>query len=175
MSTQIKAYRILLAMLIMFSIVWSQAEAQRMNHGSAGRSSARPSAGSQQTINGGSYRSSSRYPSNKFSQNRVSQPSAGMNNSGARAGTSDRKGAGNYSGSGNRANAGNNRDVNINIDRDININNSHNTVVRRNNVAVYHRPPYHYGGRAFYCHHPYHYHPYRPFFWDLPGTPGVLL
>jgi hypothetical protein len=165
MSTQIKTSRILLAMLILFLIAWSQAEAQRMNHGSAGRSSSRPSAGSQPSINGGSFRSSSRTPSNQFSQNRVNQPGAGMNNSGARAGTSDRKVPGNNAGSGNRANAGNNKDVNINIDRDININNSHNTVVRRNNVAVYHRPPYHYGGRAYYCHHPYHYHPYHPFFW----------
>jgi hypothetical protein len=161
MRTQIKANRILLAMLIIFSIAWSQAEAQRMSHRSAGHSSSRPSAGAQPSINGGSFRSSSRTPSNQFSQNRVNQPGTG----GARAGTSDRKAPGNNAGSGNRANAGNNRDVNINIDRDININNSHNTVVRRNNVAVYHRPPYHYGGRAYYCHHPYHYHPYHPFFW----------
>jgi hypothetical protein len=27
------------------------------------------------------------------------------------------------------------------------------------------RPPYRYGGFGYYCHRPYFYHPYRPFYW----------
>lgn len=57
--------------------------------------------------------------------------------------------------------------VNVNVDRskDINVVNNRNTVVRHNNIATYHRPPYVYGGRRYYSYHPYHYHPYRPYVW----------
>ena len=63
-------------------------------------------------------------------------------------------------GRGNIDNRG--RDVNINIDRDVNI--RHNTVVRPGR-RPYARPPHVYGGRRFYCHAPYFYHPFRPFRW----------
>lgn len=60
--------------------------------------------------------------------------------------------------------------MNINVDnsKTINVNNSHNsrnTFVRRNNINTYHRPPYIYGGRRYYCYHPYFYHPFTPFYY----------
>ena len=62
-------------------------------------------------------------------------------------------------GSGNRVNVDKSRgDVNINID------NSRNTRVVSSRRA-YSRPPYRYGGWGYYCHRPYFYHPYRPFYW----------
>jgi Family of unknown function (DUF6515) len=70
--------------------------------------------------------------------------------------------------SGNEVNIDNSRgDVNINIDnsKDIKVRNEKNTVVRKNNINTYHRPPYYWGGHRYYCYHPYHYHPYRPFYW----------
>jgi hypothetical protein len=62
-------------------------------------------------------------------------------------------------GSGNRVNVDKSRgDVNVNI------NNSRNTRVVASSRA-YVRPPYRYGGWGYYCHRPYFYHPYRPFYW----------
>jgi hypothetical protein len=57
--------------------------------------------------------------------------------------------------------------INVNVDRshDINVVNNRNTVVRRNNIATYTRPPYVWGGARYYCYHPYVYHPYRPYYW----------
>ena len=46
----------------------------------------------------------------------------------------------------------------------MNINNNRNTIVRSNH-REYHRPPYRYGGRGYYCYRPYYYHPFRPFYW----------
>ena len=54
--------------------------------------------------------------------------------------------------------------VNIDNSKNIQVNNKHNTRVRTS-PRPYHRPPYRYGGRRYYCHHPYYYHPYRPFYW----------
>lgn len=71
-------------------------------------------------------------------------------------------------GSDNNVNIDNSKkNININVDnsKDIKINNSRNTVVRSNNYRPYSRPPYRYGGMSFYCHGPYYYHPYRPFYW----------
>lgn len=56
----------------------------------------------------------------------------------------------------------NNRTVNVNID---NSHNRNNTVVRRNHISTYSRPPYFYGGRRYYAYHPYIYHPFRPYVW----------
>ena len=68
------------------------------------------------------------------------------------------RGSGNR-GSGNKTNIDRSRgDVNINID------NSRNTRVVSSR-RTYVRPPYRYGGFGYYCHRPYFYHPYRPFYW----------
>ena len=60
------------------------------------------------------------------------------------------------------------KNVNINIDRDINV--RHNTVVRPGR-RPYARPPHVYGGRRYYCHAPYFYHPFRPFRWGPAWHP----
>ncbi len=66
--------------------------------------------------------------------------------------------------SGNRTNIDNSR-KNINIDNSRNVNiNSGNTYVRAGGRA-YVRPPYRYGGFGYYCHRPYFYHAYCPFYW----------
>lgn len=69
--------------------------------------------------------------------------------------------------SGNKTNINSgNKNVNINVDNSKHVNiNKRNTVVRHNNYRPYSRPPYRYGGRRYYCHNPYFYHPYRPFYW----------
>jgi hypothetical protein len=95
------------------------------------------------------------------------------NNNGNRISNSGNKntniGSGNKNiGSNNKVNIDNSRkNVNINVDnsKNIKVNNVHNTSVRRNNYRPYSAPPYRYGGRSFYCHGPYLYHPYTPFFW----------
>lgn len=77
------------------------------------------------------------------------------------------------SNSGNRVNVDKSRgDVNINVDnsKDIRVNNQRNTHVRSSSVR-YTRPPYRYGGFSFYCHRPYFYHPYRPFYWGPAWHP----
>jgi hypothetical protein len=59
----------------------------------------------------------------------------------------------------------------------INIDNSKNVNINRNNTRVvassrsYVRPPYRYGGFGYYCHRPYFYHPYRPFYWGPAWHP----
>ncbi|WP_317045224.1 DUF6515 family protein [Formosa algae] len=59
----------------------------------------------------------------------------------------------------------------------MNVNNSRHSNVNRRNTAVrhsprhYNRPPYRYGGRGYYCHRPYYYHPYRPFYWGPAWHP----
>ncbi len=54
--------------------------------------------------------------------------------------------------------------------KNVNVNRNRNTVVRRNPVP-YRRPPYVYGGRRYYCYHPYRYHPYRPVYWGPAWHP----
>jgi hypothetical protein len=63
--------------------------------------------------------------------------------------------------------------INVNVDRshDVTVVNNRNTVVQRNNIATYRRPPYVYGGARYYCYHPYVYHPYRPFYWGPAWHP----
>ena len=58
---------------------------------------------------------------------------------------------------------GGNRNINIDNSRNVNINNR-NTYVRVSPRAYY-RPPYVWGGFGFYCHSPYFYHAYRPYYW----------
>jgi hypothetical protein len=82
------------------------------------------------------------------------------------AGASINGGAQRSAGRGNIDNRG--RDVNINIDRDVNV--RHNTVVRPGR-RPYARPPHVYGGRRYYCHAPYFYHPFRPFHWGPAWHP----
>ena len=59
----------------------------------------------------------------------------------------------------------------------INIDNSKNININKNNTRVvagsrgYARPPYRYGGFGYYCHRPYFYHPYRPFYWGPAWHP----
>jgi len=59
----------------------------------------------------------------------------------------------------------------------INIDNSKNININQNNTRVvagsrgYARPPYRYGGFGYYCHRPYSYHPYRPFYWGPAWHP----
>ena len=65
--------------------------------------------------------------------------------------------------SGNRNIDNSNRNINIDNSRNVNINRG-NTYVRAGRVA-YVRPPYRYGGMAFYAHRAYFWHPYRPFYW----------
>jgi len=62
--------------------------------------------------------------------------------------------------------------VNINVDRSRNVNVvNNNTVIRRNAIATYPRAPYIYGGRRYYCYHPYVYHPYYPYSWGPAWHP----
>ncbi len=64
--------------------------------------------------------------------------------------------------SGNRnINIDNSKNVNVNVNKNVRVNNN----VRHNNYRPYTRPPYAYGGRRYYCHYSYAYHPYRPFYW----------
>ena len=118
-------------------VVPTVSDAQRMKHGA---SKSRPQAakaqtGSRGSINGGAQTSAKR-PTPKVS-------------------TGDR----NASRGGNTVNVDKSKkNVNVNID------NSKNVKVRKN-TRVYGRPPHVYGGRRYYCYHPYHYHPYRPFYW----------
>ncbi|MEP6806076.1 MAG: DUF6515 family protein [Flavobacterium sp.] len=71
----------------------------------------------------------------------------------------------NNSGNRNTNISGNNINRNVDRSRDITINNNRNTVVRRNTVVVYARPPYRYGGYRYNAYHPYYFHPYTPYYW----------
>lgn len=128
--------------------------------GGGGRSMPSHVPASRPSINGGAQRSPSR-----------TAPSRPSN-------TTDRGGnlKGNAGGDRNTNVKGGDRNTNIkggnktninsgNTNVNINVNNSHNTTVRRNTNVHYNRPPYRYGGHAYYCYHPYYYHPYHPFYW----------
>jgi hypothetical protein len=169
--------RMLFIWLALFLLHREQAMAQRMGHG-ASRSSFNRGGGNSRSINGGSYRSPSRTaPTQQPSRS----PSAGTGDPGRNYESKNKAPASNdrsasVSTNDNKRKNGNTNignDANINSDRsrDININNQ-NTVVRKNNVAVYHRPPYMHGGHAYYCHHPYAYHPYHGgYYWGPSYNP----
>ena len=155
----------------LFFIFPTNAEAQRMNH--AGASKSRPAASrpasQAKSINGGRQKSVSRPASKNTSPKKstvAKRGDAGSNiNSGNRTNTVDKSkiNAGNKTNVGNKVNIDNSKkNVNINVDNSTHIN--RNTSVRRNS-RPYARPPYRYGGRSFYCYHPYYYHPFRPFVW----------
>ena len=112
----------------------------------------------------------------------VSKPAG--NNKAAQAGTNQRtsnmKAGGDKASTGNKTNVstGNKTNIsgnNVNIDnskKNVNVNNSKNVNVNVNKSTVvvanprpYPRPPYAYGGHAYYCYHPYAYHPYTPYRW----------
>jgi hypothetical protein len=66
---------------------------------------------------------------------------------------------------GNNVNVNNNKtNVNVNNSKNVNVNVNKSTVVVAN-PRPYPRPPYAYGGHAYYCYHPYAYHPYKPFYY----------
>jgi Family of unknown function (DUF6515) len=58
----------------------------------------------------------------------------------------------------------NNKNVNINVNNNVRVNNSRHTTVRHS-PRPYVRAPHVYGGRRYMCHHPYVFHPFRPFIW----------
>ena len=159
----------LLLALVFFPMI---SDAQKMRHGGggggggnrggggggAGRNVSRPASNNKPSINGGSQRNPNRNNNlggnNRGGNNNIGGNNRGNNNIGS-----------NNRGSGNKVNIDNSkRNVNINVDNSKNVNVRRNTVVRSNRVA-YPRPPYRYGGRSFYCYHPYVYHPFRPFYW----------
>lgn len=71
----------------------------------------------------------------------------------------------------NRGNTNIGNDVNINVDRSRDVNMQRNTAVAPRPIGYYPRPPYMYGGRAFFCFHPYAYHPFVPFYWGPAWHP----
>ena len=166
--------------LVFLALVFpSEVLAQRMGHGASrggGRSISRPStprATPSRSINGGHKATNNRsFSKPKTSTNRATtQPNMTRNkkttNLPSTNNTKTRKTStvrnkttnniGNNNKVGNKTHIGNN---NVNI----NVNNSRHTRVRASSRR-YTRPPYRYGGRGYYCHRPYYYHPYRPFYW----------
>jgi hypothetical protein len=141
----------LFLLLVMFE---NSTTAQRMSHG-ASRSMSRPSAGNR-SINGGSYRSpsASTRPAPSTRQN-IPDTRNKSRNQNANINSRDV----------------NNRDINNRNVNNINNSNNRNTVVRQNNIAVYPRPPYAWGGRRFYSFHPYAYHPFTPYHWGPSWNP----
>jgi len=78
----------------------------------------------------------------------------------------------------NLSNNSGNKKVNIDNSKknvNVNIDNSRNTVVRKNNINSYHGAPYRYGGHRYYCHSPYRYHAYHPFYWGPVWHPWGFL
>ena len=137
-----KARFVLTAFLAAALVLPPSAGAQRMPHRTVRQP--KPASGAHGSINGGAQRSTSR-----------PAPQAAP--------------AGRTTNARNNVNIDNSRkNVNINIDRDINV--RHNTVVRPGR-RPYARPPHVYGGRRYYCHAPYFYHPFRPFHWGPAWHP----
>ncbi|WP_136480110.1 DUF6515 family protein [Cognatitamlana onchidii] len=131
------------------------------------------------SINGGSTRNKSRDFSNKSNiPNKTTRPATSNRASTGQSKVSNRKTsdvknrstnrAGNKTGNKVGNKAGNNNKIGNNnrrVNNNININvNNRNTYVRASGRA-YVRPPYRYGGFGYYCHRPYFYHPYVPFYW----------
>lgn len=132
------------------------------NKATSSRQLSTPSASRNKTINGGHSKS-------------VDRKSTGTNrNSGSNKVSNrntDRSKVGNNSG--NKVNVDKSRNnINVNVDNSKNfkVNNQRNTRVRSSSVR-YTRPPYRYGGFGYYCHRPYFYHPYRPFYWGPAWHP----
>jgi hypothetical protein len=137
-------------------------DAGRMPH-SAPKSrpgKSRAPSGTRPSINGGAQKSPNR-------------PAVTPPSSGNRAPSRDTAGknVGDRTNVGNKVNVDKSRkDVNINVDNSVHINNRRNTVVRPAG-RPYARPPYVYGGRRYYCHTAYFYHPYRPYYWGPAWHP----
>lgn len=122
----------------------------------------------QKSINGGHNRTTTRPSTSNRSTNRQTTRPSNNNISKTDRSTNRTKNT-NRKNSGNKKNNINSGNRNINIDNSKNINISGNNV-RRSSVH-YHRPPYRYGGFGYYCHRPYFYHPYRPFYWGPTWHP----
>ena len=140
-----KQIRMALAIVLALTLVVpTVSDAQQMKH-SASKSrakTAKAQTGSKHSINGGAQKSAKR-----------SAPNVSTGDRNVRD---------------NKVNVDKSRkNVNVNIDNSKNVKvrgGDRNTYVRRN-TRVYGRPPHVYGGRRYYCYHPYRYHPYRPFYW----------
>lgn len=153
--------------------------AQRLKHGVSqhslgGAGGVQRSTGNRSSINGGQVESPDRSIRNTSSGERFSGSTGRSGANGSIRNRNTSKAPDISENTRNKAsvrNSGNT--ININVDRshDVNVINNRNTVVRRNNIATYVRPPYAWGGRRFYCYHPYFYHPYRPFYWGPAWHP----
>jgi hypothetical protein len=71
----------------------------------------------------------------------------------------------------NRGNINNVNRANVMNRGDINVYNNRNTMVRRNNLNTYTRPPYVWNGNRFYGYRPYGFHAYRPYSWGASWHP----
>lgn len=126
------------------------------------RQSSAPSAGRNKTINGGHAKSTDR---KNIASNRSTDRNNNTNRNTNRPVDRSNKNV-------DRSKVTNNRGGNK-----INIDNSKNININKNNTRViassrgYARPPYRYGGFGYYCHRPYFYHPYRPFYWGPAWHP----
>jgi hypothetical protein len=132
------------------------------NKATSSRQSSTPSTGRNKSINGGHTKSTDR---KNVASNRNDGASKVTNKN-----TNNSKTRNN---SGNKVNVDKSRNnINVNVDNSKNfkVNNQHNTRVRSSSVR-YSRPPYRYGGFGYYCHRPYFYHPYRPFYWGPAWHP----
>ena len=146
------------------------------------QASTRPSSSNRKSINGGHQKSSNRKvsaPSNTNRKTTSRETNRSTNRSTDRStdrtanrdvkrdGSRDVKRDGNRDGNRGSGDRGSGNRVNVDKSRgdvNVNINNSRNTRVVASSRA-YVRPPYRYGGWGYYCHRPYFYHPYRPFYW----------
>lgn len=151
--------------VVLLLVLPNIAEAQRMNHRAGGSRNNVPRAQSNRSLNGGHQKSRNRdFSKNKAQTNRKSNPNRSINKTDIKANknTINR----------NKVNVDRSKtNVNINVNKNRNVNiNNRNTVVRRN-TRVYVRPPYVWGGRRYYCYHPFYYHPYRPYYWGPAWHP----
>lgn len=143
---QINRFLILLALAASFC---QPVFAQKMRHAASQRNIGGPggvkrtAGGTNKSINGGSVRSPDR---NAKANNQNIGNKTSVN-------------------SGNKNISGNTVNINVDNSKNINVVNNRNTVVRRNSINTYVRPPYVWGGKRYYCYHPYFYHPYHPFYW----------
>ncbi|MDR2919500.1 MAG: DUF6515 family protein [Tannerella sp.] len=170
-------HRLFLVIPILFIGIF-QVEAQRMNHG-ASRMGAKGggvqhsvNTQNRRSINGGAVKSPNRtIRTSPTPSHNAPRTTNRTNNYNRNTNVNNRN-------SNNRNISGNT--VNINVDRshDINVVNNRNTVVRRNNIATYARPPYVWGGRRYYCYHPYYWgpvwHPWGFFIATLATTAIIV-
>ncbi len=166
MKTPSRSVRLVLAMFLFSVLVTPAAEAQRMKHSAPRPSASRgKSSGGNRSINGGAQRAQSRPATKPATSSRAGSVGSGGGGTQKKLSGDGSKKAnvGNKTNAGNKVNVDKSRgDININVDNSTNI--SRNTRVNRN-THVYNRPPYRYGGHAYYCYHPYYYHPYHPYYW----------